>query len=582
MSVPLAAFASELVKLSEAKDKERKSGYGRKMLAALPFAAATGATDVPKGWVDKYVEQTIRGVKDAKETPLRAAYARGAGRFGAGLVTSPVFLSGLKDLRSEDKDTRRRGYAKVVGAGTAFSAMKGGIEGGVLGSAGGRAHALKKIKGIAGARGIVGLGGGVLTARAAASAMGKKSEKGKKDSWKKYVVPAAAGAAIGAGEGAFEEAWTKGLKGVTRRGLAAGAGGRAAASAIGTVALAGLAKKLAPGDRKRKGRPGYRLAPSKKDPNKKRWQKVASAEPPDLYTETRQWAQDRNDVEVYSLAKRVNAEGLGERTQSRRAAYYALHDELRSRGHHLPEPPRRREVEKRAPRRRISPGAVGVATLAVAPGIVAAALMDMPASARDSVLDDALDRMYIKDQMHRVVGEPMAWTEGMPTAEAQKHGIRAGERAVQIAPRGKSQAAITAHELGHMQAGDLRRATIGSQTAQTALRRGRIAATAIPIAVLMSAGDTRYATPEELERKARLVSIAGTVTTAMQLPGVAEEVAANARAVKLLESVGDTKALSRVVRQAGPGFATYAAPLLIPAVAARHLRRRAKDQRRKS
>ena len=590
MSVYLASFASELVKLSEAKDKERnQGGYLRQVAAAAPFAAATAAADVPKGWVDKSVEQAIKRTPLAqRESPVRAAIGRGVGRLGAGLVTSPVFLSGIKDLRSDDEQVRARGYAKVVGAGAAFSGMKGGIEGGIVGSAKGREHALKKIKGIAGARGIIGLGSAALTARAIAGATKDKKQPGqaqqKKGLWGQYGMPTLVGGALGAGEGAFEEAYTKGLRNVTRRGLLGAAGGRAAAGALGTAALTGLVKKFGPSSKStnmKKSKPGYQLAPSKKDPTVRRWQKVAAANnSPDMYTDVRQWAQDRNDVEVYRLLQKVNEEGMGERTQSRRSAYYALHDEMQSRGHKLPEPPMREKVEREAkPGQVRAPTPLGnaaVASLAIAPGMVATALMALPPSEKDKILDDALDRVFIKNQMHRVEGAPMAWPDGMPQEIAEEFGIPHSEPVVQLARKGEAQAGITAHEVGHMNPGALRRATIAHPITRVAMQAGALASIAVPLAVLMSAGDGKFATREELERKANLTSTVGTVAAAAQAPGIAEEAVANIKAVRALQSVGDEKALLRVLRQAGPGFATYLAPLLVPVAAAGYLRQKAR------
>jgi hypothetical protein len=809
VSVYLATFASELTKLSEAKEQKRES-YGRQMLAAAPFAAASAVTDVPKGWVDKYVEQTIRQLPAAKrESAARAAIGRGVGRLSAGLLTSPVFLSGIKDLRSDDPERKKRGYAKVLGSGVVFSSVKGGIEGGIIGSAEGKAHAIKKIKNIAGARGILGLGGAILTSQAIATAT-KDKKKGKKEEkkslWGRYGMPAAVGAATGAGEGAFEHAFAhrKNLSKITRRGLAGSAAGRAAASALGTVALTGLVKKFTtPGDKKVKDRPGYRLVPSKKDPSKKRWQKVASerqgkvdlsgysfrpdrslkpkeltyrrhvrrrfaslhkileekgvdtgaqmkrivvpkrvlsktdmlehlgfvpvvvavpevgqtklqsyrhplsnhhihdhgdswvihddvhpsttmlwlkrklkedgklsdyspphkpksvtrshkssgslvrttlegmphligegvpgmaawakakafglpgmkervregidpsalrrmgkwstsklkyvhkqgyrllpskkdpsvkrwqkvasVQQPDMYQDVRQWAQQRNDVEVYRFMQQVNAEGMGERSQSRRAAYYALHDEMRNRGHRMPEPPMRRRLEEQRYETVQAPTAIdkaSVAALAVSPGIVGGALSTMEPDDKEKILNDALDRTFIQNKLRREVSDDYF-------AEPELGRVFLPER-------GKELPGLVAHEIGHTNPGALRRATIAHPSTAVALRAGSIASIAIPLAILMSAGDGRYATRQELERKAKLTSAVGTLAAVAQAPGIAEEVVANAHAVRLLKQVGDPDAVGRVVRQAGPGFATYVAPLLVPMLAAHHLRRRAR------
>ena len=300
MTVCLISFASELVKMGEAKDKERK-GYGRQFLAAAPFAAVSAATDVPKGWLDSTVEQKLRGVaKENKKSSLRTGLARGTGKLSAGLITSPVFLSGIKDLRSDDPKKKREGYAKVVGSGLVFGSTKGAIES-ALDTPEARAEVKAKAKKalskttvgrtrrLAASRGIVGMGAAALTAATIAKATKKpepKSDKADgpkkgKSLWGSYGMPAVVGAGIGAGKGAFDEVVAKGSK-ATARGIGARAGGRAAAGALGAAVLTGLVKKFT-GDKKTKNRPGYRLETSKKDPTKRRWQKVASEQRPSMY-----------------------------------------------------------------------------------------------------------------------------------------------------------------------------------------------------------------------------------------------------------------------------------------------------------
>tara|TARA_R110002126_G_scaffold52672_5_gene142977 strand:- start:7 stop:1710 length:1704 start_codon:yes stop_codon:yes gene_type:complete len=562
MSTRLVSFASELTKLSEEKDKERK-GYGHRMIAAAPFAVASAAADVPKGWVDSSVEQRLRGVSKAQRaSSLRKGLARGTGRLGAGLATSPIFLSGIQDLRSGDPERKKKGYAKIVSSGMAFGASKGAIEAAI--TSGGRdvGAIARKVKKLGTSRGIVGMGAAALTAASVAKAT-RKPKKGEKpkSTWSSYGAPAMTGAAIGAGKGAFDELIDKGSK-ATLRGVKASAGGRAAAGAIGAAALTGLVKKFT-SDKKVKGRPGYRLVPGKKDPSKRRWQKIASEAPSDMYQDVSQWARKQNDQSVSGLMTDVAAGGMGERSQSRRSAYYALHDEMGRRGQQLPEPKMRSQVEHSS--RVYAPSMLdkaAVAMLAVAPGAVAGALMTLEPTAKDLMLEDAVDRAFIQGRLRREV--------------SPDYSIYPESKVVLLPEQGKALPGLVAHEVGHADPGMLRKATIGSDAAQIAMRAGAFASVAIPLAVLMSAGDGRYATKQELESKAKIISTVGTIAALAQAPGILEEVAANVKAVSVLRSVGDSNALARVIRQAGPGFATYLAPLLVPMAASRILRRRAR------
>ena len=232
MSIYLASFASELTKLSEANDKERK-GYGKQIIATLPFAAAAAASDVPKGWVDKYVEQTIRRIPAGqRQSSLRRGLARGAGRLGAGVFTSPIFLSGVSDLRSDDPSRKKRGYAKVVGSGLAFSTLKGGIESGIEHAGSNPARILTKMKSVASARGAMGTVSALATASAIAGATrqhkGSSGESKKRGMWGQYGMPALVGAGTGALEAGLEAVLEHGRK-VPKRLLAGQVGGRVVA-----------------------------------------------------------------------------------------------------------------------------------------------------------------------------------------------------------------------------------------------------------------------------------------------------------------------------------------------------------------
>lgn len=591
MDVRLATFASELTKISE-DSKKKKQSYGQQLASAVPFAVATSVADVPKGWVDKYVDQTLRKTPKAKRTSgVGRGVGRGLGRLAPSIVTAPVFLSGIKDLKSDDKDTQRRGYAKVLGSGLAYGAIKGGVETGTeealsKGLKGVNwSKLLGKVRRTAGARGIVTTGAGALTAAAVAKGQ-KKSEKskGKESLTKQYGMPAAVGALSGAAKGGFEEAWELGRK-ASKRGMLARAGGRAAAGAMGAAVLSGAVGKLTGKKSKstkkskpiRKFKPGKVLKPSKKDPTVRRWQNIKTASEPQtfgptggaLYDQVRDWSKDKNEADIYNFYKQIVAEGQGERTPSRRAAHYALVDEMKDRGEKLPEPVMRKKVTGKVPAPTHGDAAALLA-VALSPAIATAATANLPQTDRDRVLADALDRQFIQGRLRRITIQDDEIPAFSPSE--RRVYLRAGE-----------SPGIVAHELGHEQAGKLRRALLSPKDPSTAhaMRKihdiGRGASLILPMLAVGTVTDQSFATPEELESRANLVRNIGVVAGLAQAPTLVEETLANQKAVQLLQRVGASKkeALLKVLKQAGPGYATYAVPALFPFVVSKMLRHKA-------
>ena len=193
-------------------------------------------------------------------------------------------------------------------------------------------------------------------------------------------------------------------------------------------------------------------------------------------------------------------------------------------------------------------------------------ILAMPPDAKDQVMADALDRMFIQNKIKRTDSAFDFYGASPPDTKPE----------LRIPARGKESAGLVAHELGHLNPGALRRATIASDAALIANRTAGIIAIAIPFAAVISAGDGKYAKPEELERRAKFVRTLGSITAVASLPGVAEEVVASSHAVRLLRKAGDADALGRVLRSAGPGLATYLVPLAAPILAARVLERKAR------
>jgi hypothetical protein len=259
--------------------------------------------DVPKGAVEGGTFELLagkRGKSDARVAggvrlnrawlkALQLGGARGVARFGAGALTAPVFVSGLKNVASDDKKKRRKGYVQVVGSGTVYSAAKGGLEGVLVPAEGtGKvtfkhpkvesfrtkapkpksknlrivAVRLKQARGLgskgtakalARTRAVTGAGAAILTARS----IGRGSKSDNKKT--RFLVPAVMGAAAGVGKGVVDETSVRisqkafknpklrraALKAIGARGVSRGAAG-----AFGALATTELVR-AATGHRKK-------------------------------------------------------------------------------------------------------------------------------------------------------------------------------------------------------------------------------------------------------------------------------------------------------------------------------------------
>lgn len=543
MDIRLATFASELTKI--AAKKEKKDNYLKQVASAAPFAVASAISDVPKGMVDKYVEQAIVKAPGTSSS-LRRGLGRGAGRLTAGLATSPVFLSGIKDLQSDSEKDKKRGMAKVVGSGLAYSALKGGIESGIENYKTDPSKIWKKVRATAGARGIVGAASAALTAAAVAKAtkapkvsQAKKSKKPKKQGVGQYVAPAISGGIIGAGKGAFESVYAKGLR-VKPKALLGATAGRAASGALGAAAMTHLVKSMMP--------------------------KTAEAkQKKDVYSDVRSWSRNRNDVDIYKFYKEINQDNQGERSPSRRAAYYALGDELSSRGYEVPKGKMRNQVVNEKVKNVGVAETAGLVLVAGAPGAVWATLGDMPPDAKDRLLEDALDRMFIDKKLNRI-----------EVAADKQSAYEIGTKNVYLAAKGKARPETVAHEIGHAAAGPLRKATIGSATARKMQTYGSAAAVAIPVLVFDGATGKRFATRQELEDRAKFLERFGAVAGLAQAPVLMEEAKASIDAVDLMRRAGSKSPKVRALRHLLPAYATYAVPAAVPFLAAAHLRAKAR------
>jgi len=198
---------------------ERKDKWKRRLRAAGITAGAVGTkaliSDFPKGVIDDVVEKGVRnkfkgqpfkqGINKARV--VKAVKGRGAGRAAggiAGMVTFPVFASGIKDMQGDTSKDKAKGMGKILGSGVAFQGLKGGVElpieslqKGVKMNKGALIQNLTKgFK----SRAIPGLASSAITAAGIAKGIKTKREakaKGEKPSTLKVLPAAVAGGMLG-------------------------------------------------------------------------------------------------------------------------------------------------------------------------------------------------------------------------------------------------------------------------------------------------------------------------------------------------------------------------------------------------
>ena len=166
----------EMAKYASEDARERTQSYPRAMVAALPLALAQSAGDVPKGAVERATEDAINGTRPTFRRSFKLGKSKAVGRFAAAAATTPLFLSGIKDLKeAKSEDQKRRGALKVLAAGTAFGAVKGSVE--TTLDRGAKTRGIgKAVRGAFAGRGLYGAVGGLLTAKAVADNL-RKSPK---------------------------------------------------------------------------------------------------------------------------------------------------------------------------------------------------------------------------------------------------------------------------------------------------------------------------------------------------------------------------------------------------------------------
>ena len=222
--------------------------------AALPATAVMTLANFPKGYVDETAAKRV--AKKLKLHLASSSTGRGMGRAvgtSAGLVTMPLFLSGIRDIKSGDPSRKRVGTAKLIVASGGYGAGKGGYEAYKAFKGGMKGQALNKlVKRVAGTRAVMSAGQGVLTARAIASG----HKKGKDSPLRAAAIGGGLGLLKGMAEaptelkGGYRSVLDKGRSGArfNRRKLVklmkARGVGRAASGVISGLAIDQIAKRM--------------------------------------------------------------------------------------------------------------------------------------------------------------------------------------------------------------------------------------------------------------------------------------------------------------------------------------------------
>lgn len=554
MSAALTALSEELSKIAAvSEEKNKKPSYLRAVGAGLPLVFGQAISDVPEGILERSVQNQIlksRGLPRAGSLytigPLRFA-----SRIGAGALTTPLFISGMKDISSaKNKEQERRGLGKVIAAGGAYSALRGGIEM-ALDSEYKHLTPTARLQRVVGPKALRGLASAAATGLMVGRSL--KSQKEEPNAYNAYIKPALAGGGIAGLSGLYEAGIAEGLKTPQARWrVGAKVGGKAAAGAVSALVLSELLKKMIGGKEKKaqvtSGVPG------------------TSA----MYDEVAHWAGGASTEDIQRFVQSLISRGEN-RSPSNRSALAAAYAELKKRGVQIPNIIFRAERPKEKPIP--APGPLDVSILlgvAAAPSLAWKAISSLPQTDRDRVLVDALDRMHIANKIQVTNVD-----EGLPVVRGAASAFP-DTRLISVAK--DVDPAELAHEIGHINAGSLRKATLQNPVASSVRIAASAASVALPVFVMASSLDKTNSTEKELESKAKAVAVLGVASAAAQTPALAEELTASAKGLKYLADVGATRKelITKALTVLGPAFATYAAPVAVPFVAAGLLKRKAK------
>ena len=570
MSEMLKAFSFGLMKVASDDKKKKRPSYPSQVLALAPAAALSSAFDYPKGYLDKKIESKITKIPASAG---KSGLGRATGRFGASLITTPMFISGIKDLKNAKNERERNiGLAKVVGSGATYSAIKGGIEAAITG--GDKKKILKKVKDVATVRGGIGTLAAASTGLAIANNMKKNSKKESPSLTDKYIKPSIAGAAVGGLKGGAEVAYLnrKQLKRLVKnpRGYLGPMAGRATAGGVGAVLLSEIAKRTMD-----------KVGSEKPEDKVKQYFETPSS----LYYKTKARASKLPDARVYSEYQ-LALKGDAEKTPTSRAIFYALHEDLVARGHDLPRPKLMDKV--RGPDHdRKAGGSALVATTLLAPHFFDGLLSSTPETQRDLLVRDALDAMA-SNQGVTVFSSKDGdfWNRSGLDKKIGAHMGRFDDGKKYVAtPSGRPE--IMAHELGHA-FGD--RKFLQGALSKDMFALGKTLNILLPAAVVATSLDRSFATPEELEAKKKFVVGAGVIGTALMSPRLLEEGMASAQALDILMKAQKNSGATDNIRDAImysakkgtkllPSFGTYAAPAAVPFIIAKYLGKGKEDER---
>jgi hypothetical protein len=546
------AFSTELVKIAA---EDTSKSYASQMVATLPFALAKGAVDVPKGAVDKAVDQTIRSGKlPSLKAVASRAFSRGGATLAAGTITTPMFLGGLKDLKnSKNKSEKNKAMAKLIGSGFLYSALKGAVETmGEKGLSGVKPKdALRLARNVGSARGIIGAGSAALTARGIVQSRSGGPGKKKRPRWQRDAVT---GASLGAAKGVLDELAERGVKSIKTpaglRNVAARASGRVASGAIGAVALG----KLFDSYMKKTSSDQSSPAPT----------------PGRIYTSMRQQAGEMDTPDVYAAYSAHLAQGNPEKNPTRRAVMYALSDTLKERGEPTVAEKMRNQVSP--------PTSAAVAAALVVPSALVAVADRVPL-ASDKDLASAMEATAVSRGIEVVKKNPEdLWGQYSGGAMLDEGKILIGN---------KAGAETIAHEIGHLSAGPLRRKILHNPLVGiTAYQSAALALAVAPAVILANLNDGSFATKKEIEQKKRTIDNLRRAGAVVMAPRLLEEGLASAKAVTLLRdalveggappAAAKIRAVARSAARLGPAFLTYTSPLMAAAILSRHLGKRAK------
>lgn len=542
MAVDLMACALELSKIAEAQSKEEAS-YPRAVVAGLPVVAAQGLADIPESVIERGVQNKIlaAGGLPAAGRLLNVGAARFGSRLGAGALTTPLFLSGLRGLKnSKTREDDVKSTGKLLAAGGAYAGLRGALES-RLDSKFSHLPVQDVLKRVAGPKALKGIGSAAVVGYTVGK--GLKDKGPEKKTLAQNIKPALVGGGLGGLGGLYEGLAAEGFKTPEARWrVGAEVGGKALAGAAASLFLSRLMDRALNGKEK-KGSAG-----------------PAAPNTVDLYETAGSIFSQASPNALQLFHEDLTSRGP-ERSPSSRATFYALQDEMRSRN--MPvgkESLRDNVIQPRAKTDAV--GAFALLAVVAAPEVAWRALNSMEPTSRDRILVDALDSMYIRGKLE--------WVRDPQVSRGSESAIVGGK--IRTGPI--VDASTLAHEMGHASASPARASLQGPLT-ELARTIGSAASVIIPVLTVGALSDPSFSTKEDLEAKATAMNVLGAANLVVNAPHLAEETMAEVSGMRFLRGAGASSGelLSKALRR-GVGFASHAAPVAVPFAAASLLRRK--------